>query len=99
MFQILNPEQQAEYRKWVVDNYHPESDSYINPTWHPVAQDECYRLLLEYMATDSDYDQSEIEEVIVKRSINEAKVVAYTTNVLPNQKTKHHIIDNNETEN
>jgi len=47
MFRELSPEEEKEFRQWARDNFTPMRDN-INRVWHPVVQDECEIMCLEY---------------------------------------------------
>lgn len=43
---MLNDEEEEEFRNWARDNY--EIYTEINCAWHPITQDECATMNLEY---------------------------------------------------
>jgi hypothetical protein len=42
MFRDLSDEEATEFRQWTRNNY--KRGDAINPTWHPVTQDECKKM-------------------------------------------------------
>jgi len=45
MFQELDEDREAQFRLWSREHYLPGTD--IDPAWHPVSQDECYKMCTE----------------------------------------------------
>lgn len=41
-FRDLPPAEEQAFRQWAVDNY--VKGQPVNPVWHPVVRDECYRI-------------------------------------------------------
>ena len=48
LFQVLDAEQEKEYRQWARGNWKHGSD--INHLWHPVVRAECAQMQAEYPA-------------------------------------------------
>lgn len=46
LYRTLNKKEEKEFRQWARDNYKPGEP--INEMWHPVVEDECKKMNLEY---------------------------------------------------
>jgi len=62
MFINLSPVEEAKFRKWARDNYKPLSN--IDGIWHPIVQDECVKMNIEYSnGFDADKELKKIPGV------------------------------------
>lgn len=58
-YKTLNEEEEKEFRQWARDHY-SVGDS-IDPSWHPVVQDECMSMMVNILGIKESEDDGQTE--------------------------------------